>query len=75
MSDSDEDELEPSDLELFDCSDVTWEIEDSKRSDQIKIILKTEGRFNLLKTYLSLKMITEKIELELNIMDTAKGEH
>ncbi len=60
---------------LFDCSDVTWEIEDTKRNDQIKIILKSEGRFNLMKTYLSLKMLCEKIELELNIMEQAEGEH
>lgn len=63
------------DADLFDCSDVTWEVEDSKRSDQVKIILKSETKFNLLKTYLALKMITEKIELELNILDEAEGEH
>lgn len=61
--------------DLFDCSDVTWEVEDSKRSDQIKIILKTEGTFNLIKTYLALKMICEKIEGQLHIMDEAEGEH
>lgn len=60
---------------LFDCSDVTWEVEDTKRRDQIKIILKTEGTFNLVKTYLALKMITEKIEMQLNILDEAKGKH
>lgn len=63
------------DHELFDCADVTWEIEDSKRSDQIKIILKSEGTFNLMKTYLALKMICEKIEFELNILGDAKGKH
>ncbi len=63
------------DYDLFDCTDVTWEIEDSKRTDQIKIILKSEGKFNLMKTYLALKMICEKIERELNILEDAEGEH
>lgn len=63
------------DTDLFDPSDVTWEILDSRRTDQITIILKSEGRFNLMKIYLALKMITEKIELELNIMEDAEGEH
>lgn len=63
------------DSDLFDCSDVTWEVLESKRSDKVTIVLKSEGTFNLMKTYLALKMITEKIELELNIMDEAEGEH
>ncbi len=63
------------DAEQFDPSDVTWEIVDSKRTDQITIVLKSEGKFNLMKTYLALKMICEKIEMELNILEDAEGEH
>ncbi len=63
------------DTDLFDCADVTWEIEETKRADQIKIILRSEGTFNLMKTYLALKMITEKIESQLNILEEAEGEH
>jgi hypothetical protein len=63
------------DLELFDAGDVTWEIEETKRRDQIKIILSTETSFNLMKTYLSLKMICEKIEVQLGIMEETEGEH
>lgn len=59
----------------FDTGDVTWEIEETKRADTIKVVLKTETRFNLLKTYLALKMICEKIERELGILDEAEGEH
>lgn len=61
------------DADLFDCNDVTWEVLESKRNDRVTIVLKSEGTFNLMKTYLALKMITEKIELELNIMDEAEG--
>lgn len=63
------------DSDLFDCNDVTWEVVESKRNDRVTIVLKSEGNFNLMKTYLALKMITEKIELELNIMDETDGEH
>lgn len=61
--------------DLFDTGDVTWEIEETKRRDQIKIVLSTETSFNLMKTYLALKMICEKIEVQLGIMDEADGEH
>lgn len=62
------------DQELFDTSDVTWEVVKSKRRDQITLILKTEGSFSIMKTYLALQMICEKIELEMNIMKS-EGEH
>lgn len=62
------------DAELFDPSDITWEIAPSKRNDRVTIVLKSEGSFNLMKIYLGLKMIAEKIELELNILEQASDE-
>lgn len=62
------------DADLFDCSDVTWEVIKSKRRDQVTIVLKTEGSFSIMKTYLALQMICEKIEKEMHIME-AEGEH
>lgn len=63
------------DLDIFDCSDVTWEIEPSKRRGEVRILLKAEEQFNLMKIYLSLLMMAEKIELELNIFEEAPGIH
>lgn len=57
------------DLELFDPSDVTWEVLPSKRRDEVLLRLKcTEGTMNVMKTYSSLLMIIEKMELELGII-------
>ena len=64
------------DVEMFDTGDVTWEIDDKgKRRDIVKIVLKTDTSFNLVKVYLSLKMICKKIETQLGILDEAEGEH
>lgn len=63
------------DAELFDASDVTWEIAPSKRNDRVTIVLKSETSFNLMKIYLAIKMMSEKIETELNILEQADGEH
>lgn len=68
-------ELEAQALEMYDASDVTWEIEETKRNDVIKIVFKTEGRFNLIKTYLAMKLMVETIETQLGIMEEAAGEH
>jgi len=57
------------DQELFDITDVEWEIEKTNRRDRVTIILKSETAMSVLKTYLALKMICEKIEIELNILD------
>lgn len=63
------------DQELFDITGVSWDILPSKRRDQVTLVLKChEGTMSVLKTYLALKMIAEKIELELNIMDEADGQ-
>lgn len=57
------------DLELFDPSDVTWEVLPTKRRDRVTIQLtSSEGSMNVLKTYLALKLICDKIEAQLNIM-------
>lgn len=62
--------------EMFDASDVKFEIEETKRADKIKIILtKESGRFNLIIIWLSLKSIVEKLEQEMGVMEDAEGEH
>lgn len=72
MSDKD---LSVWDAGVFDTSDVTWEIVETKRRDKVNIQLTcTEGSMSVVKTYLALKMICEKIETELNILDQASDE-
>lgn len=69
-------ELEAQYNEMFDASDVTCEIEETKRANKIKIILtKESGRFNLIIIWLALKVIVEKLEQEMGVMEDAKGEH
>lgn len=71
---ADEDDL--TDQELFDITGVSWDILPSKRRDQVTLVLKChEGTMSVMKTYLALKMIAEKIELELNISAEAEGKH
>ncbi len=68
-------ELEAQANDMYDASDVTWEIKETKRADKIHIILSSEGRFNLIKTFLSLKLLVEKLETQIGYMEETKGEH
>lgn len=54
----------------FDCSDVTWEVEDTKRNNVVRITLKCDGRFNLIKIWLSLRMICEKLDTQMGYMES-----
>jgi len=62
------------DADLFDISDVEYDWEHDKSGLRITLILTSEDRFNLLKTYLALKSLVEKIELEIGVMDAAPEE-
>ena len=55
-----------------DIDDVTWEVDDKcKRKDRVVIILHTESRFTLMKIWLTLKMIVEKMDLEFGYLENA----
>lgn len=63
------------DLELFNPSDVEFSFPYSKRHDEVFIKLKaTEGKMNLMKTYLALVMLVEKLESDLGILEQASEE-
>lgn len=69
-------ELEAQYAEMFDASDVTCEIIETKRANKITIQLtKESGRFNLIIIWLSLRTIVEKLEREMGVMDEAEGQH
>jgi hypothetical protein len=61
--------------ELYDTSDVTFEMKEGRKRNEITLVAKSDSDFNLVKFYLSLKEFVEKIENELNIMEAADGEH
>lgn len=64
------------DAGIFDASDIEWKVLDSKRRNKVNIELTcADGTMNVVKTYLALRLICEKIEAELNIMDECEGEH
>lgn len=70
----DQEEVEAFEHEMYDASDVKFEVRNRGRN-QIVLIAKSETDFNLLKYYLALKDYVDKIETELNIMAQAEGEH
>lgn len=55
----------------YDTGDVEWEVEESKRADVVKIILRTDSRFNLIKIWLTLRMIVEKLDAQMDFIDNA----
>lgn len=63
------------DAEIFDASDVEYEVIPSKRRTQVDIRLTSESDMNLLKILAGLEMLSAQIRSELEIMDAAEGEH
>lgn len=67
------DDDDVSDAVRFSVDDVEWQIKPTRKKNEIHIVLTSETDFNLIKTYLSLKAMCEKIEIQLNILDEAEG--
>jgi hypothetical protein len=59
----------------YDTGDVTWEVEETKRADVVKIILRTDSRFNLIKIWLTLRMIVEKMDAQMDFIDNADADN
>lgn len=69
-------DLEAQYADMFDASDVTVEIIETKRMNRINIQLtKESGRMNLIIIWLALESMCEKLRSEMGVMDDAKGEH
>lgn len=54
-------------VDHFDTSDVTFEVEPSDSWTEVHFTLKSKRRLNLLKIYLALGYMQEKLELQLGI--------
>lgn len=63
------------DHELFDISDVTFDMRPSKTRNEVTLKLNGDRPFSLMRYYLSLKQHVEQIELGLNISDADDGDH
>jgi hypothetical protein len=61
--------------EMYDSSDVKVEIASIGRRKVVVTFKATEADFNLVKFYLSLKDLTERIAGELGILEKAEGDH
>lgn len=74
--DFDDDEIEAiTESDLFDVSDVTWDVKQTKNKCKIYLIAESDTPFNLMKFYLALKEYTFRIESELGVMSEAPEEH
>jgi len=74
MSDANKKDIDSYVPEIFDPSDVTWEMPKTKTRRKVMLVATSETDFNLMKLYLSLVALTEKIEEEMGIM-SGSGEH
>ncbi len=76
MQDFDDEEIEAiAESELFDCSDVTWDVKNTRNKCKIYLIAESDTPFNLMKFYLALKEYTFRIENEIGVMPEAPDEH
>lgn len=65
-------ELEAQYAEMFDASDVTWEIIETKRANKVNIVFtKESGRFNLIVIWLVMKLMVEKLETQMGVLENA----
>lgn len=67
VMDLDDDVLIESDL--FDISDVVFDIPPTRNKCKIYLVAKSDTPFTLMKYYLALKSYVEKIEAEMNIFE------
>ena len=72
--DEDDEEIEPFVADLFDPSDVVWDMPKTKSRRKVMLTATSETDFCLMKLYLALVALTEKIEEEMGIMESS-GEH
>lgn len=67
-------DLEARELGLFDASEVTWEVLDSKKRNEFTVKFTCDGTFNLIKQFLAIEMLAEKLRQHLNILDQASDD-
>jgi hypothetical protein len=60
--------------EMYNTEDVVFEMPNGKRRNVVTLIARSGTDFNLVKYYLSLKEFVDKIEQQLNIMESTGEE-
>jgi hypothetical protein len=71
---SNEDE-ELSDFELFDISDIEFDVLRSKGLCKLTVVMRSEAPINLMRFYLSLKAYLFQIEQEIGVFDEEPEVH
>lgn len=60
--------------ELYNIEDIVFTMKDSKRRTEVTLVAKGERDINLIRYYLALKDLVEKIERELGVMTEFDGD-
>lgn len=61
---------ELSDWELFDTSDITFDVQRTKGLCKLYVVMKSETPINLMRFYLALKEYLFQIEQEIGVCET-----
>lgn len=72
---NDDESLDLSDYELFDTSDITFDVQRTKGMCKLYVVMKSETPINLMRFYLSLKEYLFQIETEIGICETDPETH
>jgi hypothetical protein len=68
MFDEDLDDLEDLSPELFNTSDLDWDIRTFRKGKEIHLVCKSPEHINLMRYYLGLRLYIERMELEIGVM-------
>lgn len=69
MSD-DSESLDLSEYELFDTSDITFDVQRTKGMCKLYVVMKSETPINLMRFYLALKEYLFQLETEIGVCET-----
>jgi hypothetical protein len=63
-----DDEFEDLSPELFNISDIRWDVKNYRKGCEVHLIAKSDSNINLMRYYLALKFYIEKMEHEIGIV-------
>jgi hypothetical protein len=69
LHDDEDEEHDLSEFELFDTSDITFDVQRTKGMCKLYVAMKSETPINLMRFYLALKEYLFQIEQEIGVME------